>query len=151
MYWKSLMLRLNQGFYVKIWHFWVQHGHREAWLRKVKVPTWVPVHPGPNSESLVGTKWHDEVIPKPRECISLYLFGHHTFLQFRTLQRTILWKKTYSFWVPMVPKRQDEAIQMGQSMSNLQSREHVSFNLVVMAVTYYCNLVPWPSLKMPRI
>jgi hypothetical protein len=52
---------------------------------------------------------------------------------------------------PMVLKRQDEAIQMGQSMSNLQSREHVSFNLVVMAITCYCNLVPWPSLKMPRI
>jgi hypothetical protein len=51
----------------------------------------------------------------------------------------------------MVPKRQDEAIQMGQSMSNLQSQEYVSINLVVMAITCYCNLVPWPSLKMPSL
>jgi hypothetical protein len=49
----------------------------------------------------------------------------------------------------MVPNWQDEAIQMGQSMSNLQSQEHVSLNLVVMAITCYSNLVPWPSLKMP--
>jgi hypothetical protein len=60
-------------------------------------------------------------------------------------------KRPTSSGPPMVPKRQDEAIQMGQSMSNLQSQEYVSINLVVMAITCYCNLVPWPSLKMPSL
>jgi hypothetical protein len=47
----------------------------------------------------------------------------------------------------MVPKRQGEAIQMGQSMSNLQSQEHVSLNLVVMGITCYLQ---FSSLAFPE-
>jgi hypothetical protein len=46
----------------------------------------------------------------------------------------------------MVPKRQDEAIQMGQSMSNLQSQEYVSLNLVVMG---HHILLQFSSLAFP--